>query len=65
MDQLQQTDVVVDGPAVVVLVEDNCLDSDVLLVSIMRVQFVVSNSYSQLVCRLSGISTVMLQLPIK
>ena len=47
MFKLKQTDVVGNSVAVVVGVLHNPLDSNILLVSIVSIQFVVSNSYSQ------------------
>ena len=53
--KLQQADVVIDGPVIIVFMEDDSIDSNVLLVRIWIVQVVASNSYSNSVSSLSGI----------
>merc|ERR1719369_1969999 len=52
MFQFQQTDVVGDGPAVVVLVENDLADLDVLLVGVLGLEVIVADSNAQQVMNL-------------
>jgi hypothetical protein len=52
--KFEQTDVVVDGPGVIVLMEHNLGNSNVHLISIIFIKMVVSNSDSKTAGRLSA-----------